>query len=227
MRALWGAHRCIVHRLPEIIGKGPYIRPITFLQTGAGTGALGIAIVQWCRSRQIPVQYHGIEFHPAAVEIGHTRTEKYNEIKIDLGSPEAPPSPPQNSSAHYDIVIASHFLHEYERPAIQLHIRYLYSLARHTLVIGETVKDPWPYNILRFGLYLTGCSSYVRQRLSESVLRGETVQGWTQLLEETGIHGAEFFLRWPGLICMIAPKLAEDSQKSLATNASMVSVAPT
>ena len=205
------ANESILRRMRLLVGSGPFARPLTILQVGVGSGDFSVHLARWCRANDVPVEIVGVDCRPEAIELAAHRTRDFPEISVQRAE-RCEGAIPGQARGQYDFVIASQFLHSLSKGVRPDAVRYLYSLSRTALVVGETLRHPAAYCSLWLGTRLTLCTKTVRRRLPRGVSDSETLDGWKELFDRSGIAVVRFMPSWPWQVCAIAWKTVEERE---------------
>ncbi len=150
-----------------------------FLDVGCGAGDVALALARWGRNQGYRLRIHGIDKHPAVVELAQAKCRAYPEISLarqDVFSLDSPA---------YDYVHASQFLHHFPDERVPAVLTHLLGLSRRKLVINDLVRAPLFY--LATWAFTLFTAPVFRHDARLSVKKGFKLKELARLLQDTGL----------------------------------------
>lgn len=147
---LLGGHRIPLHHLNQLL-RPPCQKHVTIVTPSwqAGRGALTVldlatgaadvprALVQWARTKKLPVEITAVDNNPDILQIARDRCAGAPEIQIEQHSLPALPYPP----ASFDIVLCALTLHHFAEPDVVAILRRIHDIARVGYIINDLRRN--------------------------------------------------------------------------------------
>lgn len=184
-RILWSALRRQISRLEE--------GPIRVLDVASGAGDAAIFLWQRARSAKMPIEIHGCDINPHAIEFAraaaHRASAEVHFFQHDILNDAFPDD--------YDFVISSFFLHHLDEQSAKTFLKVAADAARKGIVIHDLVRGKAGYLFAYYGVRLISRSDVVHVDGPRSVEGAFTAQEARALGEAAGLHGCRVTPRWP------------------------------
>lgn len=180
-----GGRRAVLRHLGRLVRRAGLAR-LHILDVGTGAGDIPRAIVEWARSRGLPVRVVAVERHPQILRYARAACAPYPEIFVEAADALALPFRPRS----FDIALAGLLLHHLAPPDAVALLRRLDDLARHGVVVHDLVRSRRAYAGTWLAVRLLSRNRFTRTDGPLSVQRAYTVAELAALAKEAGLAGA-------------------------------------
>lgn len=174
-------------RLHRILG-----RSVRVLDLACGGGDVLVSVARSARRAGVPVEPHGCDLSPVAVEEGRRAAASLPEVKLfhlDVLHAELPPD--------YDLLTCSLFLHHLDDDEAARLLRRMAERCRHTLLIQDLRRTRLGYALAWIGLRVLTRSPVARVDGLRSVRSAFTIGEMRMLCGRSGIDEARVDPAWP------------------------------
>jgi SAM-dependent methyltransferase len=181
--------------LPELLGQDQ-CRSLSFLDLGAGNGALGNELGIRSREKGWDWRVTNLDTNLNAMRLNPTG-------RNIAGSALALPF----KNGTFDVVMASQMTHHLDRDEdVVQHFLEAWRVARRAVFFNDLHRNPLLYGVLWVLLRLHGCEKNFRNDGLISVKRGWRVEEWKALAERAGLRDARVWLYGGARILLLAQK---------------------
>lgn len=176
-----GGSRVVLHHLAQLVRKTG-LQEFSVLDIATGSADIPAAIVKWSRSRGLKAVIQAIDKNPLIIESAQKFARPFPEISCRTADYFGE----DLSSARYDFVIASLFLHHLEPPDAVPFLRRLGALCRRGAIVNDLVRGWLPYYSFGALSTLLGMHPMVRHDGAVSVLRSYRPKEAADLCRQAG-----------------------------------------
>lgn len=182
-----GGHAITINGFRQLASRH---RPLHVCEIGSGGGDNLAAIEKYCRKKNIPVQFTGIDINPSCNTVAQQRmagiparfiTDDYINNKPDMP---------------YDIIFSSLFCHHFTDEQLVAQLRWMESNSRLGFFINDLHRHPFAYYAIKGLTTIFSGSSLVKNDAPLSVARGFIKKDWLQLFDTAGISNFSVSWKW-------------------------------
>lgn len=165
--------------IPRMLGEGACGR-LTFLDVGAGDGALGRSLSGWARGRGWEWEFTDLDASAAAVAMNPSpRARVGSALELPFADGE------------FDVVIANTMTHHLGGDEeVRRHFAEAARVARRRVLICDMQRNPFFLLGLAALLWCVGAPAEFRRDGLLSVRRGWLAAEWERIVREAGVPGA-------------------------------------
>lgn len=178
--ALFGGRAAAAYGVAQLLTPSPDGRPRTLLDVGAGSGDIAHALVRRAARAGISLVAVALDTHREAIALARRAA-----VRPVLGRAEALPL----GDGAVDIVLASQFLHHFDRPSAIALLREFGRVARLGVVICEPRRSPLAMAGIWAAAHALRFHQVTRVDGVLSVRRSFTAAELAALLAAAGVHG--------------------------------------
>lgn len=175
-----------------LLGEWTGRSPIRVTDVGTGSADIPLALAQWCRRRNLPVQILAIDSSPAVCRLARHSVADCPEICVVRGDVSYLPL----STRSTDLILCSAFLHHFSNRQLTEIISRLRECATTAIVINDLQRHRVAYWSIRLLTRLFSRSPAVRHDGPLSVRKGFHRRELVDLLESAGCRDFEIRWRW-------------------------------
>ncbi|HEY4149999.1 MAG TPA: methyltransferase domain-containing protein [Chitinophagaceae bacterium] len=164
---------------------------VTIAEIGCGGGDNLLAIVRWCRKRNITVKPIGIDINPDCIRVAKSALAGTDAVLlasdyclVDFGD-EKP-----------DIIFSSLFCHHFTEKDLVTMLQWMDTHSNLGFFINDLHRHPLAYYSIKWITTLFSNSYLVKNDAPLSVRRGFARGEWLDLLQQAGISHATTRWRW-------------------------------
>ncbi len=164
---------------------------VTIAEIGCGGGDNLLAIVRWCRKRNIDVKPIGIDINPDCIRVASSALAgtgadllASDYRLVDFGA-EKP-----------DIIFSSLFCHHFTEKDLVTMLQWMDKYSTLGFFINDLHRHPLAYYSIKWITALFSKSYLVKNDAPLSVRRGFVRKEWSDLLRDAGIGNAGIQWRW-------------------------------
>lgn len=183
-----GGHRMSIRGLQKLVGGRKHIH---ICEIGCGGGDNLLALLQWCRRRNITVTFTGIDINAACIQYAaqsaalqpHTNwiTNDYREVSFT----DKP-----------DIIFSSLFCHHFTEEVLVSQLKWMQEHSAAGFFINDLHRHWLAYHAIRLLTRLFSTSYLLKNDAPLSVSRGFRKTEWTTLLQQAGISPCRVSWQW-------------------------------
>jgi ubiquinone/menaquinone biosynthesis C-methylase UbiE len=186
-----GGHKITLSGIRSLLRSSGYKAGVelAICEVGCGGGDNMLAILNWCKAREIPVRLTGIDINSDCVEVARGKfsngdaqfiTADYITVTFDECKP--------------DYIFSSLFCHHFTNEQLVQMIRWMRSGAKRGFFINDLQRHSLAYYSIKLLTAAFSRSYLVKNDAPLSVLRGFTRKEWELLLDQAGID--EYLIKW-------------------------------
>ena len=177
-------------------------RRLTFLDVGAGDGALGRCLTLWAKTQ-------GWDWSFTDLDTSTTVCALNPSGRAVLGSATALPF----ADNQFDVVVANTMTHHLESDeAVSVHFREAARVARHRVLICDMQRRLPFFLLLGTTLWMVGAPREFRQDGLQSVRRGWRVSEWERLARAAGLPRARVWAEHGSRVLLTVDKNADQTR---------------
>ncbi len=184
-----GGHAISISGLQKILYQQDSVTALTICEIGCGGGDNLLALAKWCRNKNIPVNFIGIDIKPACIAFAKSQCS-------DLGATWMANDYLQTdfSQKKPDIIFSSLFCHHFKEAELVTMLQWMKQNATKGFFINDLQRHLVAYYSIKLITSLFSDSYLVKNDAPLSVARGFTKKEWQQLLQQAGIE--KYSLQW-------------------------------
>ena len=184
-----GGHKITVAGLEALIEKHNITKPICICEIGCGGGDNLVAINEFCISRNIPVNFIGIDIKPECIAFAQDQHIFLNAKWIihdykDVNFGETRP----------DIIFSSLFCHHFNEAELKNMLQWMKQNAAIGFFINDLHRHPLAWYSIKGITSLFSKSYLVKNDAPLSVARGFKKNEWNHIFKTAGI--TNFSIKW-------------------------------
>ena len=175
-------------------------RPLRVLEIASGGGEVAIGLAQLGRRRGVPLEVHGCDISPTAVDHAQTAAAAAGLDDVRFQQFDALHDPLPD---HYDVLLSTLFFHHLDEPDAAGLLARMAAAARRAVVVDDLVRSRFGYVLAWAGGRLLTRSPIVHVDGPLSVRAALSREEWRALFERAGLGGATFRPHWPERLLML------------------------
>ena len=184
-------HSISVSGLQKILNQHNSGTAITVCEIGCGGGDNLLALAKWCKHKNIPVNFIGIDIKPACIEFAKRQCSAltvqwiaadYLQVNLSNNKP--------------DVIYSSLFCHHFKEAGLVTMLQWMKQNAAKGFFINDLQRHFFAYYSIKFITTLFSESYLVKNDAPLSVARGFKKKEWQQLLQQAGIENYTLQWRW-------------------------------
>jgi 2-polyprenyl-3-methyl-5-hydroxy-6-metoxy-1,4-benzoquinol methylase len=184
-----GGHKITIAGTEALIEKQLIIKPVCICEIGCGGGDNLIAINDFCVSRNIPVNFIGIDIKPECIEYAKDQhiflnanwiTNDYKNVNFGETKP--------------DIIFSSLFCHHFNEVELKNMLQWMKKNAAIGFFINDLHRHPIAWYSIKWLTSLFSKSYLVKNDAPLSVARGFKKNEWNHIFKTSGI--SNFSIKW-------------------------------
>lgn len=184
-----GGHRVTIAGFKNLLSGSKLPEPITVCEIGCGGGNNLAALHAYCRRKNIPVRFIGIDIKPECIRFAG---EQYPDLPATWISSDY--RQVEFGGQQPDIIFSSLFCHHFSETALVDMMQWMSSNARTGSFINDLHRHPLAYHSIALITRLFSRSYLVKHDAPLSVARGFTKNEWDSIFRLAGI--SNYRLRW-------------------------------
>ena len=186
-----GGHSITINGLQKILNTVNQKKEITICEIGCGGGDNLLAIAKWCDSKNITVNFIGIDIKPACIEFAKKQCHaiKAGWITADYLNASFEDKKP-------DIIFSSLFCHHFKEEELVTMLQWMKANTTTGFFVNDLQRHPLAYHSIKLLTGLFSKSYLVKNDAPLSVARGFKRKEWIQLLELAGITNYSLQWKW-------------------------------
>lgn len=183
-----GGHAISLSGFKQLLGNKS---SISVCEIGCGGGDNLLALVNWCKKRNISISCTGIDINPECIAFARQNTSlQSNTTWIcsdyrDVVFSQAP-----------DIIFSSLFCHHLSDAEVLENLRWMKNNCRVGFFINDLERNPVAYQAIKILTRLFSKSYLVKNDAPISVTRGFWRKEWRAFLAQTQTQSAHIFWKW-------------------------------
>ncbi|MCA9069273.1 MAG: methyltransferase domain-containing protein, partial [Planctomycetaceae bacterium] len=190
----WSRSSAIVWPTIRSLAKNSSQRPVRVLDLACGGGDVTREIAQRAAQAQLPIEIHGCDIHPFAVEysrVGETPRDAVpvSFFQLDVLQDELPND--------YDVLMCSLFLHHLSDEEALQFLRRMMSATRQLVLVNDLCRTRFGYLLAWAGCRLLTRSPIVHHDGPLSVRAAFTINEIEKLTREAGMMETRMTRHWP------------------------------
>jgi len=165
---------------------------VVIADLGCGGGGMLRLIASWAAKKRINVSLHGIDANENVIAFAIQQSTGFsntNYTRQDVLAPEI-------SNHSYDIVLATLFLHHFNKEQLIEIFRKLSSIATYGIVVNDLHRHWMAYYGFKLVSTIFSRSKMVKYDGLVSVLRGFKRKELVEILKKADIHNYQLKWRW-------------------------------
>ena len=188
INTLLGGHAITVKGFAALVGNR---KKITVCEMGCGGGDNLVAIVQWCRKKNVEVHCIGIDLKQACISVAGERPQLLGiaEWLVNDYAETVFNTKP-------DIIFSSLFCHHFTDQELLLQLLWMRKNSNIGFFINDLHRHFLAYHSIRVLTKLFSSSYLVKNDAPLSVARGFLKTEWIVLCERAGIYKAQIEWKW-------------------------------
>lgn len=182
-----GGHAITLAGVKQLI---PAQQPVRICEIGCGGGDNLAAIRNWCRKKDIPAAFMGIDSNPDCITVAERQWQgndaewirsNYQDVRFE----QQP-----------DIIFSSLFCHHFKEEELISQLQWMKAHARLGFFINDLHRHPLAYYSIKGLTTLFSRSYLVKNDAPLSVARSFVKNEWHHLLRSAGITNFSIQWRW-------------------------------
>ncbi len=174
--------------------------PVTLIDVGTGAGDLPRTLAVWARDSRRPIRIWAVDIRAEALRIAQDAGER----PANLGFAQADALRLPAGPGGVDYVIASLFLHHFNRTTVVALLRGFRACARKAVIINDLRRARLSYAAIYFLTRLATRNPMTRYDAPLSVQRGFRAEELEEIVQEAGFARWELFRFFPYRISLVA-----------------------
>jgi 2-polyprenyl-3-methyl-5-hydroxy-6-metoxy-1,4-benzoquinol methylase len=186
-----GGHKITIHGLKKLISIYNSSKLITICEIGCGGGDNLKAISDYCNSKNIPVNFIGIDIKHECIEFARQQYPGLpanwitcDYLKADLGEQRP------------DIIFSSLFCHHFIETDLYIMLQWMQQNSAKGFFINDLQRHPLAYYSIKWITSLFSQSYLVKNDAALSVARGFTKKEWIKIFNGAGISNFSITWKW-------------------------------
>ncbi|MGV3510205.1 MAG: methyltransferase domain-containing protein [Sphingobacteriaceae bacterium] len=165
---------------------------MTISDWGCGGGDSLRVLADWCKKKQLRLNYVGVDATATAIEFAKQKASTYPEISFI----HADVLSDQLNSERFDIVISSLFSHHFDNDSWIRLIKKMLNSASYAVVVNDLHRHWFAYHSIGVLTQLFSKSEMVKHDSKLSVLRGFKKRELLDSLQKAGISNYQLTWKW-------------------------------
>lgn len=201
---VWGVNRylggnpALFNHLGSLMKKVGQVDTVTVLDVATGLADIPLALVSWCKRRNINVSIVGVDMHPKIVELALAKTAAHPTIQVIRA--DGTELPFENNS--FDIAFSNLALHHMDDEAAVRLLMEMDRVTRSGWVVTDLERHKYAYLAARMLAKFVWRSPVTRHDGPLSVQRSFTAAEARQLVERAGV-GASVHRHFPFRLALV------------------------
>lgn len=206
-----GGHAISIKGLEQVLKQSERLmtQPLLIAEIGCGDGNNLMALQRWCRKKNLPVRFIGIDLNPECIAAARLRQglDPTEWICSDYAAVQFREKP--------DILFSSLFCHHFTDEALVQQLVWMKNNCRSGYFINDLHRHPLAYYSIKWLTLAFSRSYLVKHDAPLSVWRGFSKQEWVHLLERAGIRNFTIEWKWAfrWLLCFTQAGQEQETQK--------------
>jgi len=187
-----GGNTVTLNALEKLWKKVPKENRISIADLGCGSGEMLRLIAKKALSENRNAQLEGIDANPHIIGYAKKHSQKLEDLNfeaINIFSSDF-------QSKHFDIIIATLFLHHFSDEELVNLFRFLKNQAKEGIIVNDIHRHPLAYYSIKWLTALFSKSSMVKFDAPLSVLRAFKRRELQAILQKAGIENYELQWKW-------------------------------
>lgn len=183
-----GGHAITIAGFKKMAGNK---KQITVCEIGCGGGDNLMAIVNYCKKKQISISVIGIDKNSSCIEVAkqlHGNHFSAKWIVSDYAAVHFDENP--------DIIFSSLFCHHFDENALLFQLQWMQQNSRLGFFVNDLHRHIMAYYSIQWLTRLFSKSYLVKSDEPLSVARGFKKKEWINLLQTAGIHHYSVVWKW-------------------------------
>jgi 2-polyprenyl-3-methyl-5-hydroxy-6-metoxy-1,4-benzoquinol methylase len=183
-----GGHQITVEGFKKLLGDK---KEVTVCEIGCGGGDNLMAIYKWCKKKNIPAKFIGIDINPDCIAIARSKCDHTNfsffisDYRDRFFSDNKP-----------DIIFSSLFCHHFTNEELIFMLTWMINNSSTGIFINDLHRHSLAYHSIRFLTNVFSDSYLVKNDAPLSVLRGFTKKDWDLILQKAGFNSYSLKWKW-------------------------------
>lgn len=183
-----GGHAITLKGFTQLLGSR---KQITVCEIGCGGGDNLVAIVQWCRKKNIRVHCIGIDIKVECIEFA--RSNNYLLVLAEWITSDYKKA---NLTTKPDIIFSSLFCHHFTEAELVEQLQWMRANSRIGFFINDLQRHTLAYHSIKILTSVFSSSYLVKKDAPLSVARGFTQGEWTAIFSNAQIYSYNISWQW-------------------------------